>query len=161
MTDHFKDRLPIRDALKVLSDTSGFRWIALRSQDRSKKCTKCLNSKKTICTGCLSTGFLFVDKLIEAYSYLAVQGRDFLTEIGKVNTDTHIYILKHGSKPKEGDFIAELDLNEDTGEPRQPFAIRRYFKVQDSKEYRGQDGRIEYWRVYAEEHNFDTGLGII
>jgi hypothetical protein len=161
MTDHFKDRLPIRDAVKALSDVAGFRWVALRSQDRTKKCTKCQDTPKLNCNSCLSTGFLFVDKIIQAYSYLAVQGRDFLTEIGKVNTDTHIYIIKHGAKPKEGDFIAELDLIESTGEPRQPFAIRRLFKVQDSKEYRGQDGRVEYWRVYAEEHNFDRGLGII
>ena len=161
MTDHIRSRLSIKKELDELSKTSGFRWVALRSQDRTKKCTKCSAETRLKCVSCLGTGFLFIDKLVEGYSYLAVHGREFRSEIGRVSTNTPVYILKDTSKPKEGDLVAELDLDEETGIPRQPFRIRSLFLIQDSKEYRGESGEIEFFRLYTKEQNFDRGIDII
>ena len=161
MTDHISSRLSIKKELDELSKTSGFRWVALRSQSRTKKCTKCSSEPMVNCMSCLGTGFLFIDKLVKGYSYMAVHGREFKSEIGRVSTNTPVYILKDTSKPKEGDFVAELDLNEETGVPRQPFRIRSLFLVQDSKEYRGETGEIEFFRLYTKEQNFDRGMDII
>lgn len=167
MTDFFAKRLDLRKELKVLMETSGFRWVALRTTQLDQPCTECV--KRTLpqydgppgsCMKCLNTGHLFVDKLVKGYSYLPAAGRDFLSDIGVINTETVVFILEQGSKPKTGDLVCELDLDEATGTPRQPFAIRRVFKIQDSKEMRGDDGRIEFFKTYCEEYNLDVGQNI-
>jgi hypothetical protein len=38
-----------------------------------------------------------------------------------------------------------LDLDPDTGEPRQPFRIMEQFILQDIEPLRGKDGRLEFW----------------
>jgi len=168
MTDFFRERLDIRKELRVLVETSGFRWVALRSAQLDQACTRCINkispqydSPTGVCLKCLNTGHLFADKLVKAYSYLPAAGRDFLSDIGIINTETVVYIFEHGSKPKTGDIVCELDLNEATGTPRQPFSIRRMFTIQDSKEMRGDDGRIEFYKTYCEELNLDKGQSIL
>lgn len=108
----------------------------------------------------MATGYLFVDKLVKLQRARTTPGIDLLTEIGIVNTSTSTFILEQGAKPKNTDWILELDLNEDTGAPKQPISVIRSFKIQDSFPARGKDGRIEFWYCYTEERNFDFGKRI-
>jgi len=167
MTDYFATRLDLRKEMEVLIKTSGFRWVALRTAQLDQPCTQCTKrtepqyeSPPGSCMKCLNTGFLFIDKLVKGYSYLPAAGRDFLSDIGVINTETVVYILQSGAKPKTGDYICELDTDELTGVLRQPFVIRHVFVIQDSKEMRGDDGRIEFFKTYCEEHNLDKGINI-
>lgn len=157
----------LRKELATLRDHVGFRWTALRSADLNTPCIEC--SKKVpaqydqvsgTCKSCLGIGYAYMDKLVPAFSYLGQPGFDFLSQIGFINTKTRVYIIEYGYKPKNTDYIMELDLDESTGIPRQPFVVTRTFKIQDSEVMRGGEptshvGAIDFWRCYVEERNLD------
>ena len=167
MVDFFSKRLNLRNELSVLVKSSGFKWVALRAAQLDQPCNQCIiragelyETTPSTCMKCLNTGYLFVDKLVRGYSYLTAAGRDFLSSVGNINTDLVIYIIEHNTRAKEGDYICELDIDESTETPRQPFKIIRTFKIQDSMDIRCDDGRIEYLKNYCEEYNFDKGINI-
>jgi len=167
MTDHFSKAIDLREELNLILDNITPHWVALRTAQLDQPCPECIkrvkpqyNTPPGSCMKCLNTGHLFVDKIINTYSYQASAGRDYIANLGKISAETVIYIIKHDSRPKQGDYICELDLDESTGIPRQPFRIRRIFSIEDSKEFRGDDGRIEYFKLYCEENNLDRGINI-
>lgn len=142
--------------------------MALRSAKLDIRCTECLKNiggetegPNPSCRFCLGTGYPYVDKLVQGYRYLATPGFDFRAQIGIVNTETNVFIVKYDKQPKSTDLIAELVLDETTGNPRQPFKISKMFKIQDAFPLRGDDGRIEFWRCFVEERNFDVGKSIL
>ena len=102
----------------------------------------------------METGHLFVDKLVKIQRARSLPGIDLATQIGKVNTSSVTFVMENGSKPKNSDWILELDLDEDTGAPRQPISIIRTFKIQDAFPARGENSRIEFWYCHSEERNF-------
>lgn len=167
MVRYWYGAIDFRKDIEVIKKNGGFRWISLRSVDLTKRCTECLKKlgpqyedPAADCTLCMGIGYPFIDKLVKAFRYLSAPGFDFLSSIGTVNTKTVVYILEHDAFPKNTDYIIELDLDESTGIPRQPFSIRGMFKINDSHDMRGKDGRIEFFRCYVEEHNFDRGRTI-
>lgn len=167
MVDHFKERIDLKDELKFILEELQPHFVALRSAQLDQKCPECAKRSgeqyvavSATCMACLNTGHLFIDKLLSVYSYKASSGYERLAEIGVITADAMIYIVQGGHHPKEGDKICELDLDEDTGEPKQPFRIRRIFNIQNAKELRGEDGRIEYFKLYCEEYNLDRGQNI-
>lgn len=167
MVRYWHGAIDFRKDIEVIRKNGGFKWIALRHVDLTKRCTECLKKlgpqyedPAADCTLCMGIGYLFIDKLIQAFRYLSGPGFDFLTQIGSINTKTIVYILEHDTYPKNTDFILELDINEATGIPRQPFVIRQMFKINDAHDMRGDKARIEFFRCYVEEHNFDRGQNI-
>jgi hypothetical protein len=151
--------IDLRKEIETLRDAVGFRWIALRSLDLTQRCLECIKTTNDSfdqpgsCSACMGSGFVFIDKLVKGFRYLSTPGFDFRSEIGILNTETQVYIIEHDKKPKETDFIFELELNEETGTPRQPFSVNRVFKIQNAFPARGDDGRIEFWRCFVEERN--------
>jgi hypothetical protein len=168
MSLFYSGPIDLREELNLLKTKHGFRWIALRSARLNKKCTECTkvidptyNEPNPNCRSCLGTGHAFIDKLTRAYSYVVAQGFNPRTKIGTVNTKTSVYLLDYNILPKEADFILELDLIESTGVPRQPFSIRKIFKINDARPMRSNRGRIEFFRCFTEEYSFDLGKSIV
>ena len=161
--------LDIRKEIKTLKDSVGFYWLALRSVALDEPCIEC---SKTVggnydqpdpnCSTCLGIGYTWVDKIVKGFTYQFAPGFDFRAEIGMLNTQSRIYMLEHDAMPKNLDHILELDLNEATGRPKQPITINRSFKIQGAFPQRGDKGRIELWRCFVEERNFDqAGEGVL
>jgi hypothetical protein len=160
--------LDLRKELATLESNVAFSWVALRSAQLGSQCSACMKRigpqygiPSPSCVRCLGSGYLFVDKLVRAYQPRPLPGVDFFSELGLVNTKTQAFFLKEPTKPKNTDFILELDLDEATGIPRQPFTITRIFSIQTAESLRGVKGRIEYWMALTEERNFDRGQGIL
>ena len=160
--------IDLRKYFKELRDNVGFKWIALRSVDLTKPCTECerkmpdnYDQPYAGCKRCIGIGYLYVDKLIKGYRYQNTPGMDVSENVGLINVQSQIYLLQHDSQPKPVDWILELQLNEKTLIPVQPFKIVSAFKINDSTPLRGDDGRIEFWRCVCEEKNFTIGKGLI
>ena len=89
--------IDLRKQLEVLQENGHFNWVALRSADLSKKCSKCLtitsqySEASPTCVSCLGTGHAYVDKLIRGHKTLLVPGQKFKTEIGKLETRSQYY----------------------------------------------------------------------
>jgi hypothetical protein len=167
MADFFK-RLDFRKEMEFLRDSLGFAWAALRSQRLDEKCIECTKSvgaqydqPNPSCKTCMGTGHPYVDKIVKVYRTLVTPGFDYLAEVGNINTTTSICYMEHDANPKEGDYILELELNETTMTPIQPFNVIRANRIQDSHDNRGIGGRIEYWACRLEEKNFDIGKSIL
>jgi len=160
--------IDLRKEIDTIREAVGFYWVALRTASLSQRCTECLKSigaetegPNPDCITCLGSGYPFVDKVTQGFRYLSTPGFDFATQIGNVNTEAEVFIIEHDKQPKSTDYIVELELNEVTGAPIQPFKITRVFKIQGAFPLRGDKGRIEFWRCFVEERNFTRGQGII
>lgn len=105
----------------------------------------------------MGTGHLYVDKLVKAQRIRSVPGGHLRTKLGKISTEIKNWVIESRNKPKSTDWILELDLNERTNAPKQPFSVVRAFSIQSAKPARGKRGRIEYWHCTAEERNFTFG----
>ena len=160
--------IDLRKEIKVLKDSVGFHWLALRSVALDEPCTECSKSvdgnfdqPNPTCSTCLGIGYTWIDKIIKGFRYQFAPGFDFKADLGIINTQSRIFVLEHDSMPKNKDYILELDLNEKTGKPKSPFKIMRSFKVQGAFPQRGDKGRIEHWRCFTEERNFaQAGEGV-
>jgi hypothetical protein len=161
--------LDIRKEISTLKDSAGFFWLALRSVVLTEPCIECskavggnYDQPNPSCTTCLGIGYTWIDKIVKGFTYQFAPGFDFRSELGVINTQSRVYILEHDTFPKNKDYILELDLNEKTGKPKQPFKINRSFKVQGAFPHRGEEGRIEHWRCFTEERNFTkAGEGVL
>lgn len=156
--------IDLRKELALLRKHLGHRWVAHRSIDLSKACTECGRVNDDIhrqpqktCSACHGIGYSYVDKVVKGFRYLSVPGVDLKTSVGFVNTRSEVYILEHDCYPKPVDWILELELNETTMVPVQPFRVTSAFKIQDCMALRGDNGRIEFWRCPVEERNLDYG----
>lgn len=160
----FNTFIDLRKFLREIRDTVGFRWIALRSVDLSKPCLECIkkapdnyDSPSGVCSRCLDIGFNYVDKLIKGYRFQATPGVDIAANVGPINIPKQNYILEWNTFPKSTDWILELDLDEVTQIPKQPFKITSAFKIEDANSLRGDNGRIEFWKCTVEERNLSLG----
>lgn len=163
--------IDLRKEIELLAGATGFSWVALRSIDLSKPTTEAKKSlpsnydQSNINFKNIVSNYYFIDKLVKGYRYMAQPGFDYQSQIGTINTKTQVYIIAHDKKPKNTDYILELDLDEETGQPKQPFRIARVFNIQDAQPMRGGQprtitGGIEFWRCYTEEDNLGYGLNI-
>lgn len=161
----------LRKEMKLLSESVGFSWVALRSVDLTKPTTEAQESvpqnydQSNTSYSNIVSNYYFVDKLIKGYRYLAQPGFDYQSQVGALNTKTQVYIIEQDKKPKNTDFILELELDEETGQPKQPFSVSRVFSIQDAQPMRGGQpetipGGIEFWRCYVEEDNLGYGNNI-
>jgi len=156
--------IDLRKELSILRKYIGHRWVAHRSIDLSKPCTECNrinneihNQPQKTCKTCYGIGYAYIDKIVKGFRYLSTPGVDLRSSVGSINTRTEVYILEHDCYPKPVDWILELQLNESTMVPVQPFKVTTMFKVQDCMALRGDSSRIEFWRCSVEERNLDSG----
>lgn len=158
--------IKLRKELSNLVENEGH-WVALRSIDLTKPTTEAQEGipenydQSHPDYNNIVANYYFVDKLLKSFRYLAQPGFDFQSRIGVINTKTQVYILEHDKKPKNTDYILELDLDEN-GIPKQPFKIQRVFRIQDAQEMRAEDpgthhGSQIFWRCFCEEHNVGYG----
>jgi hypothetical protein len=164
MSNFFFNKLNFRKELELLRDTVGFTWAALRAQKLDEDCSECMryiggqyDQPSPSCKTCLGSGHPFTDKLVKLYRYLSTPGFDHRTSIGNIGTRVDKCYLEYDEVPKEGDFVLELELNESTGVPVQPFNVIRAFEVEDAHPNRGVNGRVEFWTCRIEERNFGIG----
>ena len=161
------NKLDLRKYFLELQQNEGFKWIAIRSADLTKPCTECQNKEpsnndqpQAYCKTCLGIGFSFTDKLSKGFRYQAAPGFDNKSNLGILNLKTQVYMLAYDANPKPVDWILELQLNEQDGNPVQPFKITNAFKIEDALQMRGDHGRIEFWRCFVRERNLDLGQRI-
>jgi len=146
--------IDLRGEVDFIQKRYSFYWVALRSMYLNTKCPCFDGIPNKKCSKCMGTGYLYVDKLVKAQNARTTPGLDFSTQIGKINTQTITWIIQHDKRPKTTDWILELDLDESTRIPRQPFVVKRSFAIQDAWPYRGKNGEIIYWYCLSEERNF-------
>ena len=144
------------------------RWVALRSIDLSKPTKQAQElvagqyDQSNLDFAHVTKNYSYIDKLVRSYRYLAQPGFDYQTQVGTINTKLRIFIIESDKIPKNTDYILELDLDEKTGIPIQPFSITRVWRIQDSESLcAGQPtkhgGGIEYFRCFTEEDNLGYG----
>lgn len=149
--------------LKALEKIGSFRWFGHRRADYTRACSCVSSSDGGIgtaspnCSRCLSTGYLFTDYLVKGYMWLGLLGVEIGSAAGKISTQQRNLVLQHNRPVTKFDFILELDLDPETGNPRQPFRIMRTFKVQDSMALLGDNSRVEFWKASVEERTADDG----
>ena len=161
----------LRDVIKSLAGESnlfapsnkqsiGFQWLGLRQSDYSKKCV-CQGIQGTsdspICKRCMSTGYLFTDFLVKGYTWMGVLGAAFNAGPGLISTEQRNVVIKHDKQISKFDYILELDQNSDTAKLVQPLRINRYFQIQDAVPIKGDNARIEFWKLSVEERNARDG----
>jgi hypothetical protein len=167
MPNSFFNRLNFRKEINALKDTNGFNWAALRSVQLDQNCVECTKSvgaqydqPSPECKTCMGTGHPYVDKIVKIYRYLSTAGFDHRSPIGNLSTRVDKCYIEHDARPKENDFVLELESNELTGVPVQPFNIIRVFQIEEAHPNRGTDGRIEFWTCTIEERNLELGKSI-
>jgi hypothetical protein len=136
----------------------GFQWYGLRQADYTKRCACSLTTPSTTetCTRCLSTGYLFTDYLVKGYTWLGILGFEYGIPVGTMSTQSKNIAIQHNRTINKFDFVLELDQDL-SGKIKQPFKITRYYRIQDVAQYRGDEGRLEFWKCYLEERNIDDG----
>ncbi len=161
------DFIDLRKELEFLRAYEGHRWLALRIADLSKPCKAYMDKEAgnydqpaPYCKSCLGIGYSYIDKLIKGFRYQASPTLGFKGNIGVLDTETKIFILEYDAIPKRFDWILELDLDENTMQPKQPFRITNAFKIEDSLALRGEDGRIEFFRCNTKARLLDIGKRI-
>jgi len=141
-------------------ESIGFQWFGLRQPDFGKKCG-CEpiegTSENHTCKRCLNTGFLFTDYLVKGYFWMGVLGTEYGAAPGILSTQQKNLVIEHDRPIGKFDFVMELDIDHETGKVRQPFAITRYFRVQDSLPLRGDGTQVEFWKCTLEERNVEDG----
>ena len=130
-----------------------FQWMGLRKVDYTKKCA--CDGKG--CERCMLLGYVFTDYLIKAYMWRTTPGVEFFTQAGRISTEIRNVVIRHPHVVNKYDYLLQLDLDPDTGEPRQPFKIRRMFIIQNVIQMLGEDSKIQYWSCKAEERVLTDG----
>jgi len=138
----------------------GFQWLGLRQSDYSRKCV-CQGilgtSDSPICSRCMSTGYLFTDLIVKGYTWMGVLGSAFGAAPGLISTQQRNVVVKHDRPISKFDFILELEQHPDTNQLVLPLRIHRYFQVQDALPIKGDDSKVEFWKVSLEERNIKDG----
>jgi hypothetical protein len=136
-------------------EESHFSWMGLRVADRSLKC-ECTRQPGATqgCKRCLGTGFGYVDQLAKGYTWVSNEATEFYTKAGRISTQVRHLVLSYDRPIKKFDQVLILDLDPDTGQPIQPYSIRRSFTVSDATTIRGSRGRLTFWKCTLEEQTF-------
>lgn len=155
--------IDFRKELYLLRDNMGFRWVALRSVDLSKPCNECkakvpdnYDQSFARCKACLGIGYLYIDKLVKGYRY-SQRAFPGIRDSGAITISENRYIFQHDSNPKVVDWVLELELNEETLIPVQPFKITAAYKIKDVSIFRGDNGRIDFFVCSIEEQKITLG----
>ncbi len=141
-------------------ETMSFRWYGLRQTDFSKPCSCKLIQGTTdgiACHRCLTTGYLFSDKLVKAYSWYNILGVAYPAGPGIISTQQKSIVIEYTQTVNNFDYILDLDFNPETGELRQPFKIIRYYRIADATPIVGVDSKLKFWKVSIEEANINDG----
>lgn len=140
-----------------------FRWVALREADLSKQCTCVQESEKGLrqasasCKRCFGSGYVFTDYLVKGFEWVFTPATHFQAELGQMSTQVRHFVVRRTRPLKKFDFLVDLDINPDTGVPKQPFKMIRVYQIQDVRAFSGRGGRVEFWKCTAEERTLTTG----
>ena len=146
----------------MTSISEGFRWLGLRRADLSSSCA-CVKDNRDghraptrSCRRCLGTGHLFTDYLVKGYLWRSYfTGTEYASGPGRIATQGRNLILPHDQPAKKFDLVLVLDLDPETGEPRQPFRIVENHVIVDVFNVIGQNGRSEFYRCTLQERSID------
>jgi len=151
--------IDIRKTIDELAKVVGWSWFALRKADPTKKChcatkTTAFGGKPDpSCSRCFGTGLFFTDFFVKAFLWRGAPGVEFATPEGLLSTQTKFAIVRHERPVRTTDFLLALDLYPDTGEIVIPPRVVYVYAVQDAFPVHGDDGRIEFWKLYLESRN--------
>lgn len=110
------------------------------------------------CPVCMGEGWLWDE--IRAKAYRINVGRDIkhtlgdsLTEPGLINVPLVVFYVRYSEAVDRGDKIVELKVDLE-GVPTTPQQRNRLFRVNVAYDYRADNGRLEYWKLFT--HKEDT-----
>lgn len=162
------ENLSIRGTIDDLRKAmSGFHWVVLRSAHLDGFC-ECIKeverqySKATSnCRRCLGSGRLFTDFLIKGIQYIPTpQFRSDESQKGPgvLHNEGFRYLISVKDRiPKETDFLIEIDLDKDTGNPVTPISVVTVYDITNVRVLWGDKGREEFYSVTTKARQIAPG----
>jgi hypothetical protein len=111
------------------------------------------------CESCYGIGYIWVESLIKIYRVLEEADRDNAVQDkrvkpGIVNVNLLTMYADYNYTILEGDKIVEIRLNNNTGNPVTPYIRERAYNVSTVMDYRSDNGRLEYNKLFVYEEKF-------
>ncbi len=111
--------------------------------------------KDRLCVYCMGAGVYWDETGIQFYRTLEGPDlknalRDRLTAAGLINIPSVVFYIRYDAVLSRGDWIVELVLDVE-GDPVIPRKRRRLFRINTAMDYRADNGRLEYWKIFAHE----------
>jgi len=109
--------------------------------------------KDRFCPICFGEGYLWDEVSIEFYKMYEGSDtlnvlKDQLKKPGLINQPFVIFYLKYNADITREDKIVEINLNDD-GTASDPMRRRRIFRIGTLWEYRADNGKLEYYKVFS------------
>lgn len=112
--------------------------------------------KDSFCVLCYGSGYYWDETYLYAYRSSSVESTatqalaEKLRETGLHNIPLVVFYTQYTEEITEDDKIIELVLDK-SGEPTKPLKRRRIFRINRAVDYRLENGRLEYYAIYAHE----------
>jgi hypothetical protein len=136
-------------------------WMAVRHAVPGAKCP-CIHGESEgpddNCRICHGSGDMFVDHLVRGRKYTPRPeiGSEQRTPVGYVNIHAPMYQIESGVvRPHTTDYVMELVLDRNTGQPVRPYEIRVMYKIAHVDEMRDIQGKIAFFQIKTEEEGWE------
>jgi hypothetical protein len=107
--------------------------------------------KERLCPICLGEGFLWDESYSEMYKVLLTP-KEVVMPPGLTNIPLVIFYMRHNANVSRDDKLIELVLDSE-GIPVQPVLRRNVFRIQHLQEYRLDEGKLEYLKLWTYEED--------
>lgn len=109
-------------------------------------------------TGHMYDDYLVLIRKVPTVEMQAGPGREVRSDLGIMGPRKYLIYMKHppidtstDTLPTINDQIIEVTLDETTRLPKRAYNIERVYDIQQTHEFRDQNGRIEYWSLLVEQ----------
>lgn len=134
-----------------------------RDADNNKLMCPCVDpvtkepDKDRFCPICYGEAYYWDEEEIQLYRVLEGGDstntiRDNLTSPGLINIPLVVFYIRYDSNITRDDKIVELEL-ELSGKVKIPKRRRFLYRVESAWDYRSDNGKLEYWKVFAHKED--------
>ena len=109
--------------------------------------------KESFCPICFGVGYLWDEESVTYYK-IDTEGdmqnilKQTLTPIGLIKQPLVVFYIRYSAEITPNELIIELELNDD-GSVKQPMRRKEIFDISHLWEYRADNGKLEYWKIFA------------
>lgn len=114
--------------------------------------------KDRFCPICYGEGAYWDEHELQYYALsaerrdLSLSIKDTLEPPGLINVPTVVFYIRYDSHIHIGDKIVRLETDLE-GVPIEPICRRSIFKINTIWDYRADNGKLEYWKIYTHKEN--------